>query len=100
MLHHLVLMTSRRFLVSDFDRAVFVGRMCAIGVRDTPVFNIVYFDKCICDFINLLMFLEVYVNLADVDSHDVKTAAQLNVHDSFGRHACMPPVHVLIRNYL
>lgn len=100
MLPHLVQKVRGESLVCHVGEVVVVVCMCPRGVRQTLVFNVVYFDWRICDFTDVLMFWEVYVNFAEVFNGDVEIAARLNVHDFFSHHTCMTFGHLLMGNFL
>lgn len=87
-------------VVNRIERAVFVVCKCARRVRGALVFNVDYIDWRICDFTYLLMFWEVYVNLAKVVRGDVERTAGVSVHDSFGLHLGMFLGYDLLKNYL
>lgn len=100
MLRHLVQTVGRGFILDRFDRAVIIVGVCNRRVRETLVLNVHYLDWRICHFTKLLMFWEMYVNLAEVFDGDVKRVARLNVRNGFSGHACSALPHVLMGNYL
>lgn len=74
--------------------------MCALRVRVISVFNANYLNWGIRGFTHLLVFQKEYTNHAENGDDEVKRAAQVSIHATGSRHACMMFVHVLMQNYI